>query len=73
MTRQEAVRIVDFVAELVRGAKALKGIGLREISKDSGISIATLSRIDRGGVPDAITFIRLTEWLRQEIDRHDSR
>lgn len=37
--------------------------GVREVSKEMGISPATLSRIERGRVPDLDTFSKLCKWL----------
>ena len=65
MTSKEAKEIVAFVAELIRGKRAFHRLGLRQLSKVSGVSLATLSRIERGGIPDAITFIKLIAWLRE--------
>lgn len=66
MSKREAKAVIEFVSELVRGARAMRGWGLRSVAKASGISIATLSRIERGGVPDALTFVRLVGWLHKE-------
>ena len=38
--------------------------GLREVAKEIGISTATLSRVERGKVPDLETFRRICHWLR---------
>lgn len=37
--------------------------GLREIATESGISAATLSRLERGYAPDFPTFMRAMTWL----------
>jgi transcriptional regulator with XRE-family HTH domain len=37
--------------------------GLRDVSKEIGVSAPTLSRIEQGKIPDVETFIRLCEWL----------
>ena len=66
MTEQDAKDVIAFVVELLRGWRGLKNYGLREVSSISGISIATLSRMERGGVPDAITFIRLVNLLKKQ-------
>ena len=65
MTSKQAKEIGAFVAELIRGKRAFHRLGLRQLSKVSGVSLATLSRIERGGIPDAITFIKLIAWLRE--------
>jgi len=38
--------------------------GLREVAKEIGISTATLSRVERGKVPDLDTFRSICRWLK---------
>jgi len=38
--------------------------GVREVAKEIGISAATLSRIERGNIPDLDTFGKVCRWLR---------
>jgi len=40
--------------------------GIREIAKEIGISPATLSRIERGKVPDLETFSKICRWLKAD-------
>lgn len=40
--------------------------GVREVAGEVGISAATLSRVERGNVPDLETFAKICKWL--EID-----
>jgi DNA-binding Xre family transcriptional regulator len=50
--------------------KEKRGVtGLRETAKAIGISLATLSRIENGKVPDLETFSKLCKWL--ELDPAD--
>jgi len=37
--------------------------GVREVSKEIGISPATLSRVERGHLPDIETFAKVCNWL----------
>ena len=37
--------------------------GIREVSKEIGISPATLSRVERGHLPDIETFGKVCKWL----------
>lgn len=37
--------------------------GLREVASEIGISPATLSRIERGKLPDLETFSKICQWL----------
>lgn len=41
-----------------RGAR-----GVREVAKEIGISHATLSRVERGFMPDLETFTKICKWL----------
>ena len=38
--------------------------GLRETAQEVGVSPATLSRVERGQLPDIGTFSKLCEWLK---------
>ena len=40
-----------------------KARGVREVSKEIGISPATLSRVERGFMPDLDTFSKICRWL----------
>lgn len=51
-------------------AKAVKtrrvielGVGMREVTKKTKVSPATISRIEKGTIPDMGTFIKLMGWL----------
>lgn len=37
--------------------------GIREVAAEIGVSAATLSRVERGYLPDLETFRRICEWL----------
>lgn len=37
--------------------------GIREVASEIGISSATLSRVERGKLPDLETFAKICEWL----------
>jgi len=38
--------------------------GIREVAKEVGVSAATLSRVERGKLPDLETFSRVCRWLK---------
>ena len=38
--------------------------GVREVAKEIGLSPATLSRVERGHIPDLETFSKICRWLR---------
>ena len=40
-----------------------KGRGVREVAREIGISPATLSRVERGHMPDLETFSKVCRWL----------
>jgi len=42
------------------------GRGIREVAEQIGISPATLSRVERGNLPDLETFKNICQWL--EVD-----
>lgn len=63
MTTKEAKEVIAHVRSVVTFKRKAQHMGLRELFKASGVSIATLSRIERGHSMDAETFLKLIEWL----------
>lgn len=63
MTTQEAREVLAHVRAMVTFKRQAQHMGLRELFKACGVSIATLSRIERGHSMDAETFLKLIEWL----------
>ena len=55
-----------FVATLMRGARAAHGLTMRELGRRIGVSAATVCRLEGGLLPDAVTFLRVVDWLRRE-------
>ena len=49
------------LGERLRKERGLRGI--REVAKELGVSPATLSRVERGNVPDIETFTKICRWL----------
>src|SRR5262245_57590476 len=49
------------IAGLLREKRGDRGI--REVAREVGISPATLSRVERGFLPDLGTFARICQWL----------
>ena len=49
------------LGQLVREKRGDQGI--RAAAQDAGVSPATLSRVERGHVPDMLTFQKLCSWL----------
>ena len=42
----------------------MKGLPLREVARETGLSHATISRVLNKKTPDLHTFIKLVKWLR---------
>ncbi len=38
--------------------------GIREVARETGVSPATLSRVERGKLPDLATFSKICRWLK---------
>src|SRR5436305_5196325 len=54
----------------VRRRREEKGLSLRDVAEETGVSASTLSRIENGaGKPDADNIARLTTWLDMPIER----
>lgn len=60
MARVNLLRLGKMVRER-RGDR-----GIRKVASDIGVSPATLSRVERGKLPDLDTFSKICEWL--EVD-----
>lgn len=57
----------DLLASMLRDKRGKNG--LRSISEAIGdVSVATLSRIEQGKVPDVDTFIKICDWLKVPTD-----
>ncbi len=52
---------ISMLSDMVRAKRGYRG--LREIAKDCKISPSTISRVERGAVPDIATFLALCDWL----------
>lgn len=58
-TVKKRIEIFGRQMEQARGAR-----GVREVAREIGISPATLSRVERGFMPDIETFGRICRWLK---------
>jgi transcriptional regulator with XRE-family HTH domain len=56
------------VAALVKRKRTGQGLNLRDASMSAGISYATMSRIERGFIPDLLTAVKLARWLRCPVE-----
>jgi len=67
MTTKEAREVIAHVRGVVKFKRQAKQVGLRELMRECGVSIATLSRFERGHSLDAETFLKLIEWLQPTV------
>lgn len=52
---------IQIFSDLIRAKRGDRS--LREVANASGVSISTLSRVERGAIPDVNTFLALCDWL----------
>jgi transcriptional regulator with XRE-family HTH domain len=52
------------LGEMLRSKRGERGV--REVAHEIGVSPATLSRVERGNIPDLGTFAKICKWL--ELD-----
>lgn len=57
---------INLFSQSVRDRRGERG--LREIAAEIGTSASTLSRIEKGKLPDVNTFLMLCEWLELPSD-----
>jgi len=65
---EEPIDVEELRARLVEHRRAL-GLSLRAAAEDSGVPLNTLSRVERGHLPDLANFSRLMTWLGLEPAR----
>lgn len=51
------------IAKLLRLYRNVNDIGVRDLAPEIGISIATLSRVERGHQMDLATWLKIQDWL----------
>lgn len=54
---------IQDLGRLLKDRRKTKGIGLRAAAEQSGVSFNTLSRVEKGHVPDLETFSRVARWI----------
>lgn len=53
-------------AYVVKSEREKRSLSLRDVAAKSGVSAATISRIEKGSLPDMGSFVALVQWL--ELD-----
>lgn len=57
-----------FAEEVRRHRRLAVHRSLRIVAQDANVSAATLSRVERGHVPDVETYLCLCEWMGMSAD-----
>lgn len=57
-----AKQAVDNLSRMLRSDRRRDGLGVREAAKRIGISPATYSRLENGGVPSLETLVMVCDW-----------
>jgi transcriptional regulator with XRE-family HTH domain len=69
MTNKTRVNTAE-LGSAIRRRREQKGLSLRDVADETGVSASTLSRIENGtGKPDADNIARLAAWLDMPIER----
>jgi transcriptional regulator with XRE-family HTH domain len=51
------------IGEVIRSWRQKRDIGVREMGQELGVSHGTVSRIERGEQINAVTLVKLINWL----------
>jgi transcriptional regulator with XRE-family HTH domain len=54
------------IGEVLRKWRRHSDLGVREAAKQIGLSVATLSRVERGAAMDAATLAKIICWLLEK-------
>ena len=57
---------IDALSKMIKSKRSDRG--LREVAKEIGISVSTLSRVENKNVPDIDSYMKLCKWLEVSID-----
>ena len=69
MSRKSGINTAE-LGGAVRRRREERGLSLRDVADQTGVSASTLSRIENGtGKPDADNIARLAAWLDMPIER----
>ena len=56
------------LSDALRAERRKRRLSLREVSYETGVSVNTLSRVERGYLPDLKNYQRLVDWLGVPAD-----
>lgn len=59
----ESLLDIDELGELIKARRSRDQLSLRKAAEQAEVSFNTLSRVERGQVPDLQTFHRIVSWL----------
>jgi transcriptional regulator with XRE-family HTH domain len=60
---QAEILAIGELGRLVRERRADNRLSVRQAAQDADVSFATLARVEDGGQPDFVTFMKLCAWL----------
>jgi transcriptional regulator with XRE-family HTH domain len=69
MPNQTRTNLERPLGDMLRAYRFRHDLTVRDLAPDLGISIATLSRIERGHGLDATTLLRLISWMLEGSNR----
>jgi transcriptional regulator with XRE-family HTH domain len=59
---------ISRLGEMLRARRRQKRLSLRDLADQTGVSFNTLSRVERGHVPDLRNLRRIAEWLEVPVE-----
>src|SRR4051794_25105283 len=60
---------ISNLGAMLRARRRERGLSLRDLADQTGVSFNTLSRVERGHVPDLKNFQRIVDWLGVPAER----
>lgn len=54
------------LSEMIKSKRGKRG--LREVAKEIGVSLSTLSRVENGNLPDIDSYMKICTWLEVSIE-----
>lgn len=59
---------ISQLGEMLKAQRRRKRLSLRDLADETGVSFNTLSRVERGHVPDLRNLTRIAEWLDVPVE-----